>query len=216
MKLRCGTWGALVITLVIVLAVAATAVTVLGQQAPATPEAKLGAAQHQAEVEGNLDNAIALYKDVVADKRASRATVATALLHMADAYQKLGSAQARKIYEQIVKEYADQPASLAAARTALVALTGGGQAPTIRKIPTEGLDLDSATISSDGRSISAVTSSGGLALRDMTTGAVRILAGQQVEPRNDTIYSPVLSPDGKRVAYTFVHDPSFQRPRRPS
>ena len=62
----------------------------------------------KAEVEGDLKGAIEAYKKVVANAGANRALAAQALVRMAECYQKLGGAQARKVFEQVLRDYADQ------------------------------------------------------------------------------------------------------------
>ena len=98
-------------------------------QAPRSAEVELKAAQHKEEVEGDLQGAIALYR-AVADRasRTDRRLAATALLRMADAYRKLGDAQARAVYERVTREFADQVESASAARRQLAAArrTRGG------------------------------------------------------------------------------------------
>src|SRR5215467_466647 len=68
----------------------------------------LQAAIHKETVEGNLEQAIGLYKDIVAKYSRNRAVAAAALLHMGQAYEKLGSTEARKAYERIAREFSDQ------------------------------------------------------------------------------------------------------------
>ena len=41
-------------------------------------------------------------------------------MRMAECYQKLGDAESRKIYEQVVKDYADQKEAVTLARARLV------------------------------------------------------------------------------------------------
>src|SRR5687768_8256502 len=90
---------------------ATTIVAVLGSAAlmaqAARPEVQFKTAQHKEEVEGDLEGAIKLYREVAQAR--DRALAARALLRAADAYQKLGSGEASKIYERIVRDFADQP-----------------------------------------------------------------------------------------------------------
>lgn len=94
---------------------------------PATADTLMGAALHQEEVEGNLEAAIATYKKVIADPRASRSLAATALLHLGGSYEKLGDAEARKAYERVVREFGDQAESAATARARLAALASASR-----------------------------------------------------------------------------------------
>src|SRR5688500_14762531 len=77
------------------------------------------AAAHQETVAGNLDSAIALYRRIASDKRADRATTAKALVSMGRAYETLGSKEAQRAYERVVREFGDQPAHADLARTRL-------------------------------------------------------------------------------------------------
>ena len=72
--------------------------------------------------QGDLDQAIQLYKQIIADHADDRALVAKALLQMGGCYEKLGKSEAQKAYGRIVEEYADQTATMAQARTRLAAL----------------------------------------------------------------------------------------------
>ena len=68
----------------------------------------LEAARKAEVVDGNLNGAIQQYRAIADKYKSDRAIVADALLRMAECYQKLGDAQARKIFEQVVRDYADQ------------------------------------------------------------------------------------------------------------
>jgi Tol biopolymer transport system component len=87
-----------------------------------TPDAAraLAAAQQKATVEGDLKAAIAQY-NAIATKYAKtdRAAVATALIRMAEAYEKLGDAQARAVWERVLREFGDQKDAVAIARAKL-------------------------------------------------------------------------------------------------
>src|SRR5712672_174437 len=86
-----------------------------------TPEAMLGAALHQEEVQGDLKGAIAAYQRVVAAPGVSRKTAAQALVRMGQCYEKLGDAESRKAYERVLREFADQTEQVALARARLAA-----------------------------------------------------------------------------------------------
>src|SRR6266540_4329383 len=91
-----------------IIAVALGAGAMLHAQSARSAEVQLKAAQQKAEVEGDLKGAIEEYKKVIAMAGANRALAAQALVRMAECYQKLGDAQARAIYDRVVREYADQ------------------------------------------------------------------------------------------------------------
>src|SRR5580700_3113902 len=80
-------------------------------------------------VEGDLNGAIDLYKQVVAGA-SNRAVVAKALLGLGECYEKQGNREAQRVYERLVKEFSDQAeaAHEAQARLAAMGQTRGGEA----------------------------------------------------------------------------------------
>src|SRR5690349_20236450 len=81
--------------------------TAVGQKS--TPEAQLGAAIHQEEAEGNLEGAISAYKKFLSQYGNNHPLAAKAQYHLGLSLEKLGNAQARNAYEDVVRKYADQP-----------------------------------------------------------------------------------------------------------
>jgi len=171
-------------------------------------ELALKAAIKTETVDGNLKGAIEQYKKITAQSGAGRATVATALLRMGQCYEKLGNAEtreARKAYEQVVREFGDQAEAAAEARTRLAALTGasaspGGSTLVVRRV-WKGLGHK---VSADGRFISFTDMGSNLAIHDLATGQDRRLTeeGSLNGPEECGEYS-VPSPDSKSVAYTW-------------
>jgi Tol biopolymer transport system component len=84
------------------------------------PAVQLEAGIAKEEVDGNLKSAMEVYQKIGADASAPRDVRAKALLRLAGCYEKLGR-QAKQLYEQIVRDYADQPAANQA-RTRLAAI----------------------------------------------------------------------------------------------
>src|SRR5688572_27799585 len=80
-------------------------------------------------VEGDLKGAIDLYRKAAAEAGKDRITGAQALLHLAQCYEKQGNAEARAIYERLVRDYTDQKDAVATARARL-----GGNAKQSRGI----------------------------------------------------------------------------------
>src|SRR6478672_9727255 len=77
-------------------------------------------AAHKKEVvDGDLNGAIRQYRVILAKYAGNRAVSATALVHMAECYRKMGDAEARKIYEQVVRDYRDQKEAVAEAQARL-------------------------------------------------------------------------------------------------
>src|SRR5262249_27065590 len=67
-------------------------------------EIDLQAAIRTETVNGDLKAAIKQYSEIVSKYKTDRAVAAMALVRMADAYQKMGDAESRKIYELVVRE----------------------------------------------------------------------------------------------------------------
>ena len=114
---------------------AATIVAVLMSLGPAAAqrvsdiELLLREALHKQQVEGDLPGAIKLYQQIVATRNGNRVVVSKALLELAGCYEKLGQ-QAETVYQQIVRDYADQPAA-SQARAKLAALRPPAPPPTM-------------------------------------------------------------------------------------
>src|SRR5687768_16683983 len=107
------------------LAFGTTATMLALAQAPRSIEAQFKAAQHAEEVEGDIKKAIQQYRQIALG--GDRAVVVRALIRMADCYQKLGDAEARNIYERIVRDYADQKEAAVLARARLGSAARAGQ-----------------------------------------------------------------------------------------
>jgi Tol biopolymer transport system component len=80
-------------------------------QAPSGVELQAGIEKE--EVDGDLKSAMEIFEKIAADNAASREVRARALLRLAGCEEKLGR-QAQQVYEQIVRNYADQPAAVQA------------------------------------------------------------------------------------------------------
>ena len=73
--------------------------------------------------EGNLQEAIDLYERIAREFPDDHALAAKALVQMGQCYEKLGKSEAKKAYERVIRDYADQAEPLQVARTRLAALT---------------------------------------------------------------------------------------------
>jgi Tol biopolymer transport system component len=96
-------------------------------QVPASPGILLQAGVEKEEADGDLKSAMEIYQRVAADNTASREVRARALLRLAECDEKLGR-HARQVYEQIVRDYGDQPAA-AQARSRLALITQQDERP---------------------------------------------------------------------------------------
>ena len=94
-------------------------VTPLLAQKPEAPETLLQTAIKKEIVDGDLAGAIKGYRNAFEAAKGNHSIAATALLHMADCYQKLGSLEAGQIYTRIVNEFADQKGAALEARKKL-------------------------------------------------------------------------------------------------
>ena len=167
-------------------------------------------AAHQKQlVEGQLEEAIQLYKRIVQEHTGNRAVAAKALLEMGQCYEKLGNTEARKAYERVLRDYADQNEAAEQARARLAALSGNvasrASEMVTRRVWAGPGELVLGTPSSDGRYLSyADWTTGDLALRDLVTGTMRHLTnkGSWAES-SESAYLSTISPDAKEVAYTW-------------
>ncbi|MBI3490199.1 MAG: PD40 domain-containing protein [Acidobacteria bacterium] len=162
----------------------------------------LQAAIRTETVDGDLNGAIKQYGAIVSTYKADRAVAATALVHMAECYQKLGNAEAERIYERVLHEYADQTEVVAEVRKRLTSPGGASVAGISTRRLWDGSDIDvSSRPSGDGHYVSMVDySTGNVALLDLTNGKRRLLT--KGGPREGAIYS-LITPDGRRVAYSW-------------
>jgi Tol biopolymer transport system component len=199
---------------------AALAVVVLVAGAAAMPagqadqaEVLMQAARNKQIVEGKLDEAIRIYQDVLSKHGQDRPVAARALAAIGQCYEKLGAAQtaeARKAYERLVQQYPEQRELVAQARARLAALAApagaaGSSTLTVRRV----LDGDvSGKVSPDGRYVSLTEwPAGNLAIRDLASGEVRRLTETGgLAASGSYAESSVPSPDGRSVAYAWVHE----------
>ena len=162
-------------------------------------------AQARETIQGDLKGAIALYQDVVKEAGSNRTIAAQALVRMAECYRKMGDAESRKIYERIVRDYADQKDAVATARARL-----DGSAPpdvlTARLVWSDNVIDASASLTPDGRLLAMRDpSTGDIAIRDMSTGQIKRLMAKTGSWSESPEFGnfPVLSPDLRQVVYAW-------------
>ena len=189
--------------------VALGAVAIVKAQPPRSVAVQMKAAQQKAEVEGDLKGAIEDYKKIVAGAGTNRALAAEALVRMAGCYQKLGIAEAHTIYERVVRDFGDQRAAVAAARTFLAAMQPAAtdRQRTAREVWVgQNNQLRGFKLSTDGRYFALTDmAAGNVAVRDVTTGSDRLLTNTG-DLFSEYAAVPVISPDGRAVAYTWYKD----------
>src|SRR5690348_1387207 len=118
-------------------------------------------AAHQKQlVEGQLEQAIQLYKRIVQEHSGNHTLAAKALLEMGQCYEKLGNTEARKAYERLLRDYGDQNEAAAQARTRLAAISSkvaSGSSEMVTRRVWAGPDVDAqGSVSPDGRYLSYV------------------------------------------------------------
>ena len=168
-------------------------------------ETKLQQAIDLMGTKGDLPGAIKLLEDVA--KSPDRNLAARSLLYMGDCRQKLGQKESRTSYERIVKDFTDQKDVVAEARGRLAALGGGGQAGQLpTRLVWAGPKAAADSVSPDGRYLSYTDwDTGNLLLHDLVSDTDRLLTsnGNMDSKSQVFAYNPVISKDGKQVAYTY-------------
>ena len=202
--------------LAVMAAVLASVAVLVAQQRPAaasppqltagSPDALLGQALHQEEVEGRLEDAITTYKKVLAATDATREQKARAQFRIGSCYERLGLGEARRAYEAVVANYADQTNFATQAKARLAALAepaAPGAGPVVRQISTTGSGLYDGRVSPDGRSVAGVDlNTGDLVVYSLGTGqSRRLTASQKGQEWMDYAKSPIWSRDGRQIAY---------------
>jgi Tol biopolymer transport system component len=198
--------------LVVITILLAAAVTA---QQKRQQEIDLQAAIRTENVDGDLSGAIKQYAAIASKYKTDRAVAATALVHMAECYQKLGDVQARKIFEQILRDYADQKEAVTMARKHLGRGRDAATLTTVASrrvwtLPPEG-GIDFGAVSHDGRYIPFTNDrvNEELFLHDLMTGTDRrVTNGASFRPgmpRSEHQYPEEwsFSWDGKQLAYNW-------------
>jgi Tol biopolymer transport system component len=129
------------------------------------------------EADGDLKAAISVYQQIAGDSSAPRAVRAKALLRLGRCDEKLGQ-QARHVYEQIVRDYADQPVA-AQARTRLSAMKQQEQLAAPATMTVRQLEMPPGgsmeVIDTDGRRAVYPDHTGNLYFADFTAHSKRLI-----------------------------------------
>jgi Tol biopolymer transport system component len=179
----------------------------LNAQKADSAEALLRAAADKAAVDGDPNGAIRLYQAIVDRFKTNRAVVATALVGMAESYQKLGNPQSRNVYEQLVRDYTDQKdaAALARARLGAADRTGQSSGLALRKV----WDGHAPGLTASNNAVQTMVSGGRLSYTVGNSVNVHDLATGTDRPVAESFGGEsVISRDGKQVAYEWYGDPN--------
>jgi Tol biopolymer transport system component len=166
-------------------------------------------------IEGNLNAAIDLYKQVINNNGHNRALAAKALLRLGGCYEKLGQEEARKTYQQLIRDYPDQQGEVKLAYSRLAALTPGTAKDSgiVTRQVWSGPEVGfSGRPSPDGRYLSFSDSTGNLAIRELATGETRRLTTDaSLWTAEGWAGWSLFSPDGRRLVYEWGQWDSWLR-----
>jgi Tol biopolymer transport system component len=181
---------------------AATGAIAASQRSEAQTECSdvaVKAAQNAEVVAGDVKGAIGRYRQI-ADRcgDSTPAVAARALVQLAGAHERIGSSEARRVYEEVVRRFPNlEAASVARTRLrASVVSPPTTPSPTVTVLPdSDGLP---GTVTPDGRYLTITSyADGKVHLRDLASGADRPLT-----ERNDfNVGLSAISRDGSAVAY---------------
>jgi Tol biopolymer transport system component len=171
------------------------------QAAPPAAGVQLQAGIEKENVDGDLKTAMGIYEKIAADASAPREVRAKALLRLAGCDEKLGK-QAKQVYEQILHDYADQPAATQA-RSRLAAIRqqeypASPETMSIHKIDREKLGLFGPG-DTDGHRVTYIGADGNLYFGDLS-GRTKSLVYGSADPEFRKSPSWVVSRDFSIVA----------------
>ena len=113
-------------------------IIVSAADAQQTAEELYQAGLYQEEVQGNLERAVDVYRQILEDFTGNRTIGAKALLHIGLCYEKLGLREAQQAYQGVIANYPEAAQEVAVARQRLASLTRAltqlEQKPRFRKI----------------------------------------------------------------------------------
>lgn len=163
------------------------------------------------ETEGNLDAAIKIYQEIVAEAQANRTLIAQAQFRLASCLLKKGQrTEAATAFREIVDHHAAEPALVAKARSHLAELGQAGPGVLVKQIwaaSEAGIEPASLRPSPDGRYVAWYDQQGGdLELRDLQTGLNRKLTHRGHNSLESAGQS-AFSRDGRQIACSWL--PNF-------
>jgi len=174
---------------------------------------------YKEDVEGKLEEAIAVYQEIIKKYPQNSPIAAKALFHMGLCHEKLGNQEARKAYQQLIADYPGQKEEVALAkeRLALLASLTSPEGAAAKKDGKElrigrvyegtGLEWGNA-LSSDGRYLVYTDwDTGDLAVVDLVTTKSRPLTnkGGLASKSGEMGETSAFSPDDKRIAYCWYN-----------
>ena len=159
----------------------------------------------QERTEGNLKEAIRLYKQVIAEHKDDRALVAKALVQMGGCYEKLGQTEAQNAYQRVIQEFAEQQEQVAIANERLAEMEQDNNKSEVMMRQVWAPAKDTMGMPSpNGRYLSFVhwNNRGNLAVHDLKTGENRDLTDEGTwETPSQFCDVSIWSPDSNQIAY---------------
>jgi len=154
------------------------------------PEVLLRAAVETETVKGDLKGAIKQYADIVSKYRKTDRTVAAeALLRMGQCHEKLGSAEARAAYEELLRDFPDQAERVQLARQRLNALDSSQPTGPVARRLSSGLYV--RAVSPDERYVVYLDNSANFRLKDLRTEKDTPITKDTFEANWSFTYAPV-------------------------
>jgi Tol biopolymer transport system component len=193
------------------------AVLTVAIEGQTSPEYKIlfEKAKFTMETKGDLNGAITLFNDIIKKYPKEREYAAKSQLYIGLCYEKLGVKEAQKAYQIVVSSYPEQTESVKLANEKLSILLkaeaiSGNQDKelSIRRVKElSGMGV-LGTVSPDGRYLSyAEDGSLVLTIYEIGTENKRFLTKEDIKYG---AYDSRWSPDGKLVAYTWLHNDNGQ------
>jgi len=163
------------------------------------------AARRMEVVDRDLRGAMEKYRDVVSRYSSNRPVVANTLVRLATIYQELGQPEATATFQRVVRDFADQPTAVAAAKAGLSTArpTVTAQTGVVRRVIYEDAEWLANAVSPDGRyATGRPAGTRPLTLRTLPAKDDRLLF-----PQTETSViagPPVFSPNGAQAAFVWV------------
>jgi Tol biopolymer transport system component len=178
------------------------------------PAVKLERAIQVETVDGDLETAIKMYQEIIAENSSHRAIAAKAQLRIGMCYEKLGFQEAPKAYQKVLDDFPEQKDAVKIAQEKLSSLRKAQSAISkvdkefnIRKVWSGPLTAPLGAPSPEGKYLSIVDwTTGDLAIRDLSTGKNKRLTdkGSWAESEEFALISR-WSPDGKKIVYNWLN-----------
>jgi len=156
------------------------------------------------ETKGDLNGAINLFNEIIKKYPKEREYAAKSQLYIGLCNEKLGNAEARKAYERVVSDYADQSEIVAQARVRLAALGGPGGAGGLvtRRVLADASGV-SGVLTPDGKYIRGIDwDTGDMVQFEIASGHTSRITNRGPWSETEKSYEyQAFSRDGKQIAY---------------